>query len=198
MSGFSPYRIGSVPHRLRSRRPSAIAMTTRISSGRGASATETVIASNCGNDQESSLCPSGTSSEAPEAATLTFDPITAFPPPIAARIGFPSIGWTQAPPCSISQATQTIAPLPYETAGPSRALPTPASGALPTSHRLRTAVSDPRQIDRRTGFGSRPCPRPCCGPVCLDSKLQENRFAGGDELANLDHDFLPLKPRRPK
>ena len=31
------YQIGSVSHRLRSRPPSAIAMTTRISSGRGAS-----------------------------------------------------------------------------------------------------------------------------------------------------------------
>jgi hypothetical protein len=56
-------------------------MTTRISSGRGASATETVIVSKWGNDQESSLCPSGTLSRAPAAATLTFDPITAFPPP---------------------------------------------------------------------------------------------------------------------
>src|SRR6516164_6603164 len=32
-------------------------MTTRISFGRGASATETVIVSKCGNDQESSLWP---------------------------------------------------------------------------------------------------------------------------------------------
>jgi pimeloyl-ACP methyl ester carboxylesterase len=54
-SRFSSYRIGSVPHRLRSRPPSAIEMTTRISSGLGASATETVIVSKCGNDQESSL-----------------------------------------------------------------------------------------------------------------------------------------------
>jgi len=42
--------MGSVPHRFRSRPPSAIAITTRISSGRGASATETVIVSKCGND----------------------------------------------------------------------------------------------------------------------------------------------------
>ena len=54
-SGMNSYRIGSVPHRLRSRPPSAIDMTTRISSGLGASATETVIVSKCGNDQESSL-----------------------------------------------------------------------------------------------------------------------------------------------
>jgi hypothetical protein len=53
--GFIPYRIGSVPHRFRSRPPSAIAMTSRISSGRGASVTETVIASKCGNDQVWSL-----------------------------------------------------------------------------------------------------------------------------------------------
>ena len=45
---FGLYRIGSVPHRLSSRPPSAIAITTRISSGRGASATETVIVSKCG------------------------------------------------------------------------------------------------------------------------------------------------------
>src|SRR6516162_9913980 len=96
-SGVASYRIGSVPQRFRSRPPSAIAITTKISSGRGASATNTVIVSKCGKDQESSLCPSGTSRIAPAAATLTFDPITAFPPPIAARIGFPSIGWTQAP-----------------------------------------------------------------------------------------------------
>ena len=102
-----PHRIGSVPHRFRSRPPSAIAVTTRISSGRSASATDTVMVPKCGNDQESSLCPSGTSRAAPAAATLTFDPITAFPPPIAPRIGFPSIGWTQAPPCSISPATPT-------------------------------------------------------------------------------------------
>lgn len=70
--------------------------------GRGASPTEIVIVSKCGKDQESSLCPSGMSSKAPAAATFTFDPITAFPPPIVARIGFPSIGWTHAPPCSIS------------------------------------------------------------------------------------------------
>src|SRR5207248_11448722 len=82
-AGLGIYRIGSVPHRLRRRPPSAIAITTRISSGRGAAATETVIVSKCGNDQESSLCPSGTSSKAPAAATLTFDRITAFPPPIA-------------------------------------------------------------------------------------------------------------------
>jgi hypothetical protein len=62
---FRAYRIGSVPHRLRSRPPSAIDITTRISSGLGASATDTVIVSKCGNDQESSLCPSGTSRTAP-------------------------------------------------------------------------------------------------------------------------------------
>ena len=60
------YRIGSLPHRLRSRPPSAIAITTRISSrSKAPSATETVIVSKCGKDQESSLCPSGTSSKAP-------------------------------------------------------------------------------------------------------------------------------------
>ena len=42
-----------------------------------------VIVSKCGKDQESSLWPSGTPSKAPAAATLTFDPITAFRPPIA-------------------------------------------------------------------------------------------------------------------
>ena len=41
--GFLLYRIGSVPLRFFSRPPSAIAITTRISSGRGASAIETVI-----------------------------------------------------------------------------------------------------------------------------------------------------------
>jgi hypothetical protein len=39
------HRIGSVPHRFLSRPPLAIAITTRISSGRGASAIETVIVS---------------------------------------------------------------------------------------------------------------------------------------------------------
>ena len=82
-SGVASYRIGSVPQRFRSRPPSAIAITTRISSGRGASATDTVIVSKCGKDQESSFWPSGTPSKAPAAATLTFDPITAFRPPIA-------------------------------------------------------------------------------------------------------------------
>jgi len=38
------------------------------------------------------LCPSGTSRLAPAAATFTFEEITALPPPIAARIGLPSIG----------------------------------------------------------------------------------------------------------
>ena len=47
------------------------------------------------------MCPSGTSRLAPTAATFTFDEITALPPPIAHRIGLPSIGCTQAPPCSI-------------------------------------------------------------------------------------------------
>src|ERR1700730_16261401 len=68
-SEFAVYLIGSVPHRLRSRPPSAIAITTRISAGRGASATETVMVSKCGNDQESCLCPSGTSRTEPAAAT---------------------------------------------------------------------------------------------------------------------------------
>lgn len=49
------HRIGSVPQRFRSRSPSAIAITTRISFGRGASATETVIVSKWGKDQGSSL-----------------------------------------------------------------------------------------------------------------------------------------------
>jgi hypothetical protein len=31
--------------------------------------------------------------------------VTALPPPIAARIGLPSIGWTQELPCSISPST---------------------------------------------------------------------------------------------
>ena len=57
-----------------------------------ASATDTVIVSKYGNDQESSLWPSGTSTLAPAAATFTFEEITALPPPIAARIGLPSIG----------------------------------------------------------------------------------------------------------
>ena len=106
------HRIGSVPHRLRSRPPSAMAITTRISSGRGASATDTVIVSKCGNDQNRPCAPSGTSRLAPAAATFTFEEITALPPPIATRIGLPSIGWTQAPPCSISPLTPTSAPLP--------------------------------------------------------------------------------------
>src|SRR5947209_13362960 len=52
---FSYHRIGAVPQRLASRPPSAIAMTMTISSGRGASATDTVTVSKCSNDQESSL-----------------------------------------------------------------------------------------------------------------------------------------------
>jgi hypothetical protein len=39
------YRIGSFPQRLCSRPPSAIAITTRISSGRGASGIDTVMVS---------------------------------------------------------------------------------------------------------------------------------------------------------
>src|SRR6516165_12648356 len=70
-------------------------------------ATETVIVSKCANDQESSLWPSGTSRLVPAAATFTFDEITALPPPIAARIGLPSNGCTQAPPCSISPSPPT-------------------------------------------------------------------------------------------
>jgi len=66
----SSHRIGSVPHRFWRRPPSAVAMTTRISFGRGASATDTVIVSKCGKDQESSLCTSGTSRRAPTAATF--------------------------------------------------------------------------------------------------------------------------------
>src|SRR6516165_1402959 len=85
------HRIGSMPQRFRSPPPSAVAIMTRISFGCGA-ATDTVIVSKWGNDQGSSLCPSGTSRVAPAAATFTFDEITALPPPIAARIGLPSIG----------------------------------------------------------------------------------------------------------
>jgi hypothetical protein len=81
-------RIGSVPQRLCSRPPSVTTITTTISFGRGASATDTIIVLKCAKDQESSLCPSGTSRLAPAAATFTFDEITALPPPIAARIGY--------------------------------------------------------------------------------------------------------------
>src|SRR5277367_6005024 len=119
---LGPQRIGAEPQRLSSLPPSAIAMTTRISAGRGASANDTVIVSKCANDQESSLWPSGTSRIAPVVATLTFDEMTACPPPTAARIGRPIIGWTQAPPCSISPSTPTRAPLPSATAGPSSTL----------------------------------------------------------------------------
>jgi len=58
------------------------------------------------------LWPSGTSSAAPAAATFTLEGMTASPPPIAARIGRPIVGWMQAPPCSISPFTPTMAPLP--------------------------------------------------------------------------------------
>jgi hypothetical protein len=77
------YRIDSFPQRFWSRPPSAIAMTTRTSFGRGASATDTVIVSKCAKDQESSLRPSGTSRLAPAAATFPFEEITALPPPFA-------------------------------------------------------------------------------------------------------------------
>src|SRR5215471_8658238 len=83
-----------------------MAITTRISSGRGASATDTVIVSKCGNDQESSLCPSGTSRLASAAATFTFEEMTALPPPIAARVGLPSIGRTRTRLCSAYEAGQ--------------------------------------------------------------------------------------------
>ena len=46
-------------------------MTTMISSGRGASGTDTVIVSKCSKDQGSSLWPSGTSNKVPGGATLT-------------------------------------------------------------------------------------------------------------------------------
>ena len=110
--GGSFYRIGAVPQRLSRRPPSAIAMTTTISSGRGASATDT---SPCRNAQTTRARPcdrAARRARVPGAATLTLEPITAWPPPIAARIGRPSIGCTQAPPCSISPATPTSAPLP--------------------------------------------------------------------------------------
>jgi hypothetical protein len=47
------------------------------------SSTETVMASKCGNDHDSSWWPSGTSRLTPAAATLTFAPITAWPRPVA-------------------------------------------------------------------------------------------------------------------
>ena len=62
-----------------------MASTTRISFGRGASATDKVIVSKCGKDHESSLWPSGTSRVAPAAATFTLDEITALLLPRAAR-----------------------------------------------------------------------------------------------------------------
>ena len=52
-----PQRIGAEPQRLSSRPPSAIAMTTMISAGRGASASDTVIVSKCSNDHEIVLVP---------------------------------------------------------------------------------------------------------------------------------------------
>src|SRR5258705_7125814 len=95
-----------------------MAITTRISSGR----VHRRPTPKRGNDQESPLRPSGTSRLGPAGATFTFEEITALPPPIAARIGLPSIGWTHPPPCSISPLTPTRAPLRYETAGPSSSL----------------------------------------------------------------------------
>ena len=53
----------------------------------------------------SSLCASGTSIALPAGATFTFDEMIASPPPTAARIGLPSLGWISAPPCSNSPAT---------------------------------------------------------------------------------------------
>lgn len=68
--GKADQRIGAEPQRLARRSPSAIAMTTTISSARGASATDTVIVSKCSNDHESSLWSSGTSSGVPGEAIL--------------------------------------------------------------------------------------------------------------------------------
>ena len=78
----------------RSRPPSAIAMTTTISSGRGASATDTVSVSKCGNDQEPMAAGSTTAAVRPRSASAVFDRMASagaapspFPLPPRARDG---------------------------------------------------------------------------------------------------------------
>src|SRR5262249_23759901 len=91
-----------LPTRGCGRPPSATAITTTISSGRGASGTVIVSVSKWSNDHALSLWPSGTSIDAPAAATFTFEGISASPPATASRIGLPGFRWHTAPTCSIS------------------------------------------------------------------------------------------------
>src|SRR6185312_15735320 len=55
-----------------------------------------VTVSKWSNDHGLSLWPSGRSSVAPAAATRCVDGISASPPPSAARIGLPILGWQSA------------------------------------------------------------------------------------------------------
>src|SRR5687767_3364425 len=93
------------------RTQSLIAIATTTSLGRGASGTEIVTVPKSSNDQTLSLLENGISIAAPDPATLTLEQMTAFPPPIAARIGLPSLGCTRAWPCSSSPSAPTIAAL---------------------------------------------------------------------------------------
>jgi homoserine O-acetyltransferase len=105
-------RIGPSPMRGWARPPSATAMITTISSGRGASATMTVMVASSGKWKMLSLLASGTSMLVPAAATLVVEGISDSPPPTAARMGWPSFGWTMAAACSSSPLTPAMAALP--------------------------------------------------------------------------------------
>jgi hypothetical protein len=131
-----------VPHRGISRPPSANARTTTISSGLGASATETVMVSKWSKDQASSLCPSGTSMVVAGVPILTFEGMTDFPPPTASRIGFPSMGWLQAPPGFISPLSPTTAALPYDTTDRLNSAVSASANVFPISRPPRTVRLD--------------------------------------------------------
>src|SRR5277367_5940485 len=138
-------------------------------------------------------CPSGTSRIAPAAATLTLEPITAFPPPIAARIGFPSIGNT-------GTAVLHFARNPDDRAFAIRDYRSVEQFHQVWHQTLSEHLSGLEQrsqiFDELTGervADDRHPNRPSGRSACLDAEFREYRFTDGDNLADLDHDLVPLR-----
>jgi hypothetical protein len=99
-------------HRAFGRGPNAYPTSRRISSGLGASATHTDIASIASRSQTSSTGPKGRSTAVPAAATFAIPGISAWPRPMVRRIDIPSCGWIMAAPCSSAPAVPTTTALP--------------------------------------------------------------------------------------
>jgi hypothetical protein len=183
---------------LRNRPPSAIAIMTRISSSRGASATETVIVSKCGKDQESSLCPSGTFEQSTRRRHLYIRSDH--------RLSTADRRPHRLPEHRVNAGT---AMLHFARNADDRTFAIGDSGSVEQLHQLWheplakhcTGLGKRSQIlDKLTGervADHRHSHSPRDWPIYLNAEFREHGFTEGYDLTDLDP-LLPLKARRPK